>query len=339
MDNLTPQEAETTDIRASLEASFNAAETSEVTEVQADQTIGDDVIADEAKADRTRDEKGKLAKTASETDVKTTETGLEATETPQPKPSPKSLKKELADKHWATLAPELQDALLQRDADYEKGIEGYRTSAERGQAFEKIVSPYMATIQSLGATPEQAVGELLRSDYILRSGSPQQKMQMMAQIFRDYAIDPMQTFNYLQNGAPQIDPAIAPVYQELQTLRQQQERLVREQQERENQALTSEIERAKVGKEHFDAVRDDMAALLQAGRATDLDDAYDKAIWARPDLRASLLQQEREKAMESARSTTQAARSQAAAVSVKGSSPVQTTAQPENLRDLIASQF
>jgi hypothetical protein len=82
-----------------------------------------------------------------------------------------------------------------------------------------------------------------------------------------------------------------------------------------------------------------MAALLQAGRATDLDDAYDKAIWARPDLRATLLQQERDKVNKSAASTAQAQRSQAAAVSVKGSSPVSTSAQPDNLRDLIASQF
>lgn len=334
MSDLTPQGDED-DIRASLQSAFDDAAEPEVTEVQPEQTIGDDLIADEAKSDRTRDAAGKFAKNATEH----TETGLEATETQQPKPSPKSLKKELADKHWSTLDPELQDALLQRDTDYEKGIEGYRSHAERGQAFEKIVSPYMATIQGLGATPEQAVGELLRSDYVLRSGSPQQKMQMMAQIFRDYAIDPNQTFNYLQNGAPQIDPAIAPVYQELQSLKQQQQRWQQEQESRENQALTSEIERAKVGKEHFDDVREDMAALLQAGRATDIDDAYDKAIWARPDLRQALLQQERDKAMESARSTTQAQRSQAAAVSVKGSSPVQTNAQPENLRDLIASQF
>jgi hypothetical protein len=331
MSDLTPQGDEM-DIRASLETAFDAANDNPVTTDSINQVQDEQAIGEQKPA---RDDKGKFAKAATES----TETPLEATNEVQPKPSPKSLKKELADKHWATLDPELQDALLQRDSDYEKGIEGYRTNAERGQAFEKVVSPYMATINQFGVSPEVAAGELFKTDHALRYGSPQQKMEIVGQIFRDYGIDPQQAFNYLQNGAPQIDPNIAPVYQELQTLKQQQQSFMREQQMREQQTLTSEIERAKVGKDHFDAVREDMAALLQAGRATDLDDAYDKAIWARPDLRATLLQQERDKATESARSTTQAQRSQAAAVSVKGSSPAQTTTQPENLRDLIASQF
>jgi hypothetical protein len=332
MSDLTPQGDEM-DIRASLQSAFDTAEQEsptetapETTEVLAEQPVGETT---EQKAERARDATGKFAKTAPELN----------TEAPQPKASPKSLKKELADKHWATLDPELQDALLQRDADYEKGIEGYRTHAEKGQAFEKVISPYMATINQFGVTPEVAAAELFKTDHTLRYGSPQQKHALMAQIFRDYGINPQDTFNYLQNGAPQVDPALAPVYQELQSLKRQQQSWQQEQQAREQQALTSEIERAKEGKEHFDLVREDMAALLQAGRANDLDDAYDKAIWARPDLRATLLQQERDKATESATSTAQAKRSQAAAVSVKGSSPVSSSAQPDNLRDLIASQF
>jgi hypothetical protein len=329
MSDLSPQAAEDMDIRASLESAFETTEqdnpvtTDDVNVVNETETTAE-------KAERLRDESGKFAKKPETTDQ---------AEVPQVKPSPKSLKKELADKHWANLDPELQDALLQRDSDYEKGIEGYRTAAERGQAFEKVISPYMATINQFGVAPEVAAAELFRSDHTLRYGSPQQKLEMVGQIFRDYGIDPQQAFNYLQNGAPRIDPAIAPVYQELQSLKQQQQRWQQEQEQREQQALTSEIERAKQGKEHFDIVREDMAALLQAGRATDLDDAYDKAIWARPDLRATLLQQERDKAAESVNKKAQAIRSQSAAVSVNGSSPVTSSAQPENLRDLIASQF
>jgi hypothetical protein len=329
MDDLTPQATDELDIRASLESAFDTAEDTETTEVLPEQTID----SGEDKPQKTRDATGKFAKN------EPTEVEQNLEEVPQVKASPKSLKKELADKHWATLDPELQDALLQRDSDYEKGIEGYRTAAERGNAFEKVISPYMATINQFGVPPEQAAAELFKSDHTLRYGSPQQKMAMMAQIFRDYGINPQETFNYLQNGAPRIDPSIAPYVQELQALKQKQEVYERQQQDRESQALNSEIERAKVGKPHFDAVREDMAALLQAGRATDLDDAYDKAIWSRPDLRATLLQQERDKAAESVKSKVQAQRSQAAAVSVNGSSPVSSSAQPDDLRGVIAAQF
>lgn len=331
MSDLTPQDDEN-DIRSSLESAFQTAEDATpnetINEVLPEQTVE----TTEQKAERARDTTGKFAKAA-------TEPTIEADKTIQPKPSPKSLKKELADKHWATLDPELQDALLQRDSDYEKGIDGYRGHAEKGQAFERLTSPYMATINQLGATPEQAAEHLFKTDHALRYGTPQQKVQIISNIFKDYNINPQEAFNYLQNGEPQVDPQLAPVYQELQSLKRQQQSWQQEQQAREQQALTSEIERAKEGKVHFDIVREDMAALLQAGRAKDLDDAYDKAIWARPDLRETLLQQERDKAIKSATNTAQASRSQAAAVSVKGSSPVSTSAQPDNLRDLIASQF
>lgn len=255
------------------------------------------------------------------------------------KQSPKSLKKELADKHWATLDPELQDALIQRDDDFAKGIEGYKTKAERGDAYERAVTPYLATIQGLGIQPEQAITELLKSDHTLRHGNEQQKLAMVQGLFQAYGINPQSVFNYLQNGAPQVNPEIAPVYQELQQLRQQQQALMNEQKTREQATLSSEIDRVKAGKEHWDLVTDDMAALLQANRATDLDQAYDMAIWARPDLRASLLQQERKTAETEATQKAQAQRSQAAGSSLRGSSPSASTSTPTNLRDMIANQF
>jgi hypothetical protein len=321
MTDLTPQDDKEMDIRSSLENAFDTVEQDTPAEV-VDAPVTE---TSEEKAERARDEKGKFAKPQEET--------------PQVKPSPKSLKKELADKHWATLDPELQDALLQRDADYEKGIDGYKSKSEKADAFERAISPYMATINQFGVSPDVAVAELFKTDHSLRYGNEQQKNAVMLQIIRDYGINPQSLFNQLQHGAPQVSPEIAPVLHELQTLRSQQQAFMREQEARENAALTSEIERAKEGKEHFDLVREDMALLLQAGRASDLDDAYDKAIWARPDLRASLLQQERDRATESVKTNAQAQRSQAAAVSVKTSSPVSSSAQPENLRDLIASQF
>jgi hypothetical protein len=323
MEDLTPQAAEN-DIRASLESAFESAEATETPELT-------DTPAEVEKP--ARNEAGKFTKAE-------TPSAEQEVEVEKPaKPSPKSLKKELADKHWSTLDPELQDALLQRDNDYEKGIEGYRTAAERGNAFDKAISPYMATINQFGVTPDIAAAHLFKTDHALRYGNEQQKLQVISSIFRDYGINPEAAFHYLQNGAPQVNPEIAPVYRQLEALQAQQAYFMREQENREQSALYSEIERAKEGKEHFDSVREDMAALLQAGRATDLEDAYDKAIWARPDLRATFLQQERDKAAESVKAKAQAQRSQAAAVSVSGSSPVSSSAQPDNIRDIIASQF
>lgn len=46
---------------------------------------------------------------------------------------------------------------------------------------------------------------------------------------------------------------------------------------------------------HFDAVKEDMALLIRAGRAADLASAYDMAVWGRADIRAALLQEQQAK--------------------------------------------
>lgn len=81
----------------------------------------------------------------------------------------------------------------------------------------------------------------------------------------------------------------------------------------------SEIERfAKdPANPYFNDVRMDMAALVKAGAAQGLKDAYDKACWARPEIRTALLKTEREK--EAAAEAAKVASAKAAAVSITGS--------------------
>jgi hypothetical protein len=84
-----------------------------------------------------------------------------------------------------------------------------------------------------------------------------------------------------------------------------------------------------------------MADLLETGKATSLQDAYEKAVWMNPDIRQSLIEQQRLDAQKKAMAEAQSLRAKTAAVSVKSSSPsaggVQTNGS--DLRSLIASQF
>ena len=91
---------------------------------------------------------------------------------------------------------------------------------------------------------------------------------------------------------------------------------------------------------HFEAVREDMAALLQAGRAKDLKDAYDMAVYANPQTRQALLEQQRQEALKQAQSAAIAARAKSAAVSVRGSSPASGSASaPTSLRAALEAAF
>ena len=104
----------------------------------------------------------------------------------------------------------------------------------------------------------------------------------------------------------------------------------------------SEIEafRANPANTHFESVKDDMAALLSAGQATSLQDAYDKAVWMRPDIRQTLVHQQTANAQKQQAAAQRRQRAQSAAGSVKGSAPSKTTtAHHGDLRDTLEAAW
>lgn len=349
------------DRRETIEAAMNEAETGEevatevVAEVETPEVIEPEVtetvapvegeVAPVEKETRTRDASGKFSKKEAEQPaVVEGETVAEVIE----RLSPKAYKKELADKHWKDIPDEFKDELIRREKAVEEGFEGYKTHADLGKSVEAAIMPYMATINSLGASPDAAIKELFTVDHTLRHGGQQDKVQMMQRIFRDYNINPQDVFSAYQNQQPNIDPALRPMYDELQALKQQQQTEIQGRNDRETKTLLNEVQAFSKDKEHWATVEPEMLALLpqikQANPAITNQDAmqkaYDSAIYANPQIRTTLLQQERDKANETALSAELARKQQAAGVSVKGSSPASVGADNgKTRRELIAQQF
>jgi hypothetical protein len=328
------------DRREAIKEALEAQQSNEQDDPIAEAQVADKVepSASEAPAKEVKTEKV-VAEKARKTDLAQTDVSIVDAPVIEKIASPKSLKKELADKYWDKLDPEFQKAIVQREEDSAKGFETYKTHADFGKNVESAIMPYMATINQFGAQPHEAIKELFGVDHVLRYGQPHEKIGMMQRIFRDYGINPQQVFD-AYGQQPQIDPSLAPVYNELAQLKQKFATTEQQQQAWENEALKAEIERTKEGKPHFDIVRNDMANLIEAGLATTLDDAYDKAVKLKPELFNALLQTEREKAMASASSTELARKQQAANVSVRGSSPASGGTNSQlSRRDFIASQL
>jgi hypothetical protein len=113
----------------------------------------------------------------------------------------------------------------------------------------------------------------------------------------------------------------------------------------ENQRLMNEIEKYRSDVEkypHFDVVREEMAQLLELGKAQDLETAYKKAVRMNDDVWA--LEQERllKDAKQSAVKAQQVAKAKAAAVSPKSVTPSGKVAEPGDKKDrrsLIADQL
>lgn len=282
----------------------------------------------EEKAQRIRDEQGKFK--AVEAAQESAPTAEEApAETAPVRQAPNTWRKEAQEK-FASADPVIQAEIERREADFHKGIEQYRQAATFAQTMERAIQPFAATIQSLGLSPDKAVAELMAADHRLRYGAPHEKTAYLAQLAKNYGID-------LANVQPAeqqyIDPNISYLQQQVQQLSGyiQNQQLMGKQ--REEEALNSEISAfaADPKHSHFAAVQGHMAALLQAGQAKDLADAYEQAVYANPTTRAAMLQQQAAAQREEAAKKAQAAK-QAASVNVRHR-PAMPVSQPIGTMD------
>ena len=307
-------------LRDDLASAFGGAE--EVSS-EAQASVVAEVTADAES--RSRDERGRFSKKQEEiaqNAIQEDATQSQQAPVSQAKKPPQSWKQELKD-HFNTLPPEIQDEILRRETDYSKGIQKYAEDAKYAQTFRPVVEQWMPYLSQVGATPEQAFHALMQAEYSLRTGSPTQKQQALYKLAQDYGI-PLGEQPPHQEG--QLDPNLQHALNRVQQLEQyiqkseyQKQQEIAAQQQQEQVALMQQVESFASSPDvpHFEQVRADMAQLLQAGYATDLKDAYEKACWARPDIRASLLKAEEAKRIqEKAQAANQA---KAKAVSVTGS--------------------
>jgi hypothetical protein len=94
----------------------------------------------------------------------------------------------------------------------------------------------------------------------------------------------------------------------------------------------------------FQDVRQQMGALMEAGQAKTLEQAYEMAAWANPQIRAQLLAQQAEqaqavKAAELARAKAANAANLTGSPAVAGARPNGAGGQPDSIRDSLVSAF
>lgn len=262
----------------------------------------------EDKAQRIRDAQGKFAKAPA---VPAVEAAIEPAPVPQPVTVPPEvqklgLRKEEAEA-FTKADPALQQALIRRSNEMFQGLEQYKGKAQFADSMERVLAPHMQTIQSFGVTPDVAVGALLAADAKLRHGTPEQKQRYLAQLAHEYGIDA----TALPTHTPvQQDPMVQALAQQVQELKGFLNEQLSQGKQQEQESLNSAIAQfaADPNHSHFETVKAHMAALLQAGQAKDLADAYEQAVWANPTTRAAALAEQQAKARQDATQKAQAAK-------------------------------
>lgn len=344
------------DIRTALEEAFSSAEsTSEDSSTDHSAQPAADAGEGAGATQPTQDEPATPVSDRARTpDGKFAAASTEAKETPvQPAPEPAPVRK--APSSWK---PDAQAAFLKadrgealtndeiklltaeaerRENDFHKGVSEFKSHSERARSYDAAIAPYQAHLQSLGVDAPTAISALMKADYTLRTSDPATKAAYLSQLAREYGVDLGQA-----QAAPPMDPQMQYLTQQLNELRQNQMQWHNSIQQQEQARAQAELSQfATAGKPHFDAVRGDMADLLETGKAKTLEEAYEMAAWMRPEIRTSLIDQQRADAQRKAMEQVQARKAQTASVSVKGSGPVSAGGQPVNgsLRDIIAAQF
>jgi hypothetical protein len=227
----------------------------------------------------------------------------------------------------------------QRESEYKKGVSTYKAEADRAKSYENAIAPYADNLQRRGIQPTQYIENLVRAEQILSNAPYEQKVQVFQKLAADYGIQ-------LNGGqVTQLDPYTQQLMSQLNMVNQEVSSIKGRFQQEENQRLMNEIQKYQsdtANYPHFDVVREEMAQLLELGKAQDLETAYKKAVRMNDEVWA--LEQERllKDAKQAAIKAQQVQKAKAAAVSPKSVTPSGRVIEPGDKKDrrsIIAEQM
>jgi hypothetical protein len=261
--------------------------------------------------------------------------------------APKSWKPEQREK-FKGLPPEVRAYLHTREEEQVRGVEPIKAKAKNFDLIEQALSPIREDLQRVGVPPDRFLADVAVTVATLAKGTPEQKFQTWMQIAQSYGV-PVQMIQQLQGqqrgAAPQMDQVTQRLLQQVNGLQQQVQGFYTAQEAAVLAEVNTELQRfgEDPANEHFEAVRETMGRLIQAGTASDLKDAYTKAIRLHDDLFESQQAAQRA-AQEKAERERKAKAAQAArgnAFSPRSSTPTGTAGgpAPKGRREAIAAAF
>jgi len=348
--------AEDLDRRAMLEAALEQAEegTLEAPEEVEIEAAPEDDIAEESAQEKARNEKGQFTKQEEQSDGEISEPEIRASEEDTEESVEPTYKRPTT---WKKEYKEIWDKMEkgeqigrddfvkfaeyanQRESEYQRGVSTYRQEAESAKQLKEAITPFVPELEKQGINPAALINNLARAHMVLATAPQEQKVQMIQRLASDYGVQ----FNP-SGQVQQLDPYAQQLMNQLQSVNQEVSVIKNRFAQEENQRLMSEIESFKSGGNapHFELVREEMAQLLELGKAQDLKTAYKLAV--RINDEAWALEQEKiiSGAKQQASKANQVAKAKAAAVSPRSVTPngqVSNGSDKKDRRSLIADQL
>lgn len=370
---------ETDDLRSALTDAFSSVTelppdpTPEATSLAPPVDDSDDTIAQEAAAERARDEKGRFAKAVQEAQeaantaeqpqdaAKAAEAAQQAQEAQQPatqegqpaapgqRPPPGW--SPAAKSEFDKLSPAVREAVVRREDEVNRGLAKL--------AEYKGLDPYVTMARSAGTDLPQALERYVAAEQFLER-SPVEGLLWLAQ---NYGITPQALVQAMgsqpapqqqpyQQGMPQAAPATIPpaVMQEIAALRQEVSSVTAERRQQVADRIDSALDKFlnDPANRYAENVAGDMAPLINARRQASPKEsfedtlawAYQKAVWANDEIRPLLLNEQVEARTKAQQQAVQKAKN--AARSVVGAPSLgapESSAADVPLRDQIRQQL
>ena len=236
----------------------------------------------------------------------------------------------------------LTNYLNQREQEYKKGVSTYKAEADRARVLEEAIAPFIPELQAQNISPAAWINNLGRAHIILTKAPYNEKVAMFHRLAGEYGIQFDQTGSVVQQT---YDPYTQQLMAQLQQVNQEVGTIKNRFQQEEDARLNAEIDsfRSNVEKyPHFEVLREDMAQLLELGKAQDLDSAYRLATR----MNDEVWQKEQDKLLSKAKSDAikqaQVQKAKSASVSVKSTTPSGKTSDGVDAKDrraVIGSAF
>lgn len=281
-------------------------------------------------------------KEAAPQEIKNLEAKPEVLNPPQAVTAPKAWPKE---KHalWDQLPQEAKDFLLTRERQVDEGFAKFQGIEPKYRELDSVLAPHREMIRQYGVSEGQFVNQMLSWHGAL--SNPASQAQAFAALANAYGYNP-------QGSSPAeipqgndvshlLRPHLDQFGQQINGLRQEVSSVRNQLSQREQEIISRDIAEFAKDKPHFEKVRTEMGLLIKAaaesGKELSLDEAYQKAIWATPDIREQLKKAEFEAQIAKQREDADKAM-KAKAATLAGRSPAPAAAngsKPMSVREAL----
>lgn len=266
---------------------------------------------------------------AQKSDATTQATASPASAGEAPKP-PVSWPKDKTDA-WNALTPEARDFILKRETEFERGFQG---KAEKYRPYDNLIDELERRRPQLAAMGITDPHQHYRALAAVEEAFAKDPVSTLAELAKRYRVD----LGRFAGQQAHPDARVQELERQIAELSNRERQREEHQQQSMVDSLNREIEEFRKAPEnvHFEALKQDIAQLLQSGTAGTLREAYDKAMWLNPDIRRQAIEAERKAEAERAEKAAAEARKKAS-LNVK-SSPA-APGKPTSMRETMAAAW